>query len=223
MQEEIIEKVDIKSLTSISNKIRIVDMGCATGPNTFTTMQHFIEAIGQKYKLQHSTTIDYHDHLEFQVFFNDLPKNDFNTLFTSIPKDIKYFAVGVPGSFHQRLFPQSSLHFVHSAFALHWITELPLELKDRNSLAWNKGRVHYTSAPEEVLKAYANQFGREMGNFLKARADEVVSGGLMVLIFSGIEKEIPISYIAMGILYDYMACVLLELAKEVSPRFFLLI
>ena len=87
---------------------------------------------------------------EFQVFFNDHTSNDFNTLFTSLPPERPYFATGVPGSFHGRLFPNSSLDFVHSSYALQILSKVPKELLNKNSAAWNKGRVHYASAPDEV-------------------------------------------------------------------------
>ncbi|XP_048318959.2 loganic acid O-methyltransferase-like [Ziziphus jujuba] len=212
IEEEIVEKLDVENLlTSSNNTIRIADLGCATGPNTFTTMESALEAIKRKYQTQcpNSPLMP-----EFQVFFNDQVMNDFNTLFTSLPHEREYFAVGVPGSFYGRLFPQSSLHFVHSSFALHWLSKLPSELEDESSPAWNKGRIHYTNAPEEVVKAYAGQFDEDMGRFLDARAKEMVSGGMLVMIMSGIPKGMPYSFIPNGMMYDSMATSLLELAKE---------
>lgn len=202
-----------KLLSASNNTIRIADLGCATGPNTFTTMESAMEAIKTKYQTQCPNSPL---KPEFQVFFNDQVMNDFNTLFTSLPHEREYFAVGVPGSFYGRLFPQSSLQFVHSSFALHWLSKLPQELRDERSPAWNKGRIHYTNAPEEVVKAYAGQFDEDMERFLDARAKEMVSGGMLVMIMSGIPKWMPYSYIPNGMTYDTMATCLLELAKEVK-------
>ncbi|KAK7849230.1 putative s-adenosylmethionine-dependent methyltransferase [Quercus suber] len=56
------------------------------------------------------------------VFFNDQFSNDFNTLFISLPPNRQYFAAGVPGSFYGRLFPKASLHFIHSSYALQWLS-----------------------------------------------------------------------------------------------------
>ncbi|KAL3578321.1 hypothetical protein D5086_019825 [Populus alba] len=58
--------------------------------------QTLLEAIKHKYELQfHTSQIP-----EFQVFFNDQPINDFNTLFDNLPQERQYFAAGVLGSFY---------------------------------------------------------------------------------------------------------------------------
>ncbi|GFZ21295.1 S-adenosyl-L-methionine-dependent methyltransferases superfamily protein [Actinidia rufa] len=102
--------------------------------------------------------------------------------FSSLPPGRHYFAAGVPGSFHGRLFPKSSLHFAHSSYALHWLSKVPEDLLDKSSPAWNKGRIHCKNASEQVANAYANQFAKDMEVFLDARADEIAVGGMMVVI-----------------------------------------
>jgi hypothetical protein len=225
IDEEIAEKLDVlnfyshvkkekkkKNFYSTTKTIRIADLGCATGPNTFFAMQNVIKAIIQKHQSLSPTS----PLPEFQVFFNDQISNDFSTLFTALPPERKYFAAGVAGSFHNRLFPESSLHFVHSSYSLQWLSASPEELSDKNSPAWKKGRVHYTSAPEEVFQAYSTQFAEDMKNFLNARAKELVPGGMMVLILSGIPKGIPYSQLPVGTMYDLLALILMDMAAEVS-------
>lgn len=68
----------------------------------------------------------------------------------------------------------------------------PKALYDKNFLACNKGRVYYTDAPN---KTYSTQFAKDVDNFLNARAKELVSGGLMAMILSGIPEGTPYSYI----------------------------
>ncbi|KAK7310139.1 hypothetical protein RJT34_07439 [Clitoria ternatea] len=213
VEEEIQKKMDVKRLASASNMIiRVADLGCATGPNTFSNAQNVVEAIRHKYQKQ--CPKDTSKFPEFHVLFNDLPSNDFNTLFTSLPQDRSYFASGVPGSFYNRLFPQSYIHFAYSTYALHFLSKSPEELQDRASPAWNKGRIHYTSAPKEVVDAYAMQFGKDTEKFLDARAAELVPGGILVMVMQGVPHRMPYSHITNGMLYDCMGSILIDLSKE---------
>uniref|UniRef100_M1AL51 Loganic acid methyltransferase n=1 Tax=Solanum tuberosum TaxID=4113 RepID=M1AL51_SOLTU len=171
MKEVIIEHLDIKNMLSSSNKFYIIDLGCSIGPNTFNSMQHVVQVVKDKY----------HDNiLEFQVFFNDHVNNDFNTLFQSLPIDRSYYAFGVPGSFHDRLFPSRSIHFAHCSTSIHWLSKTPKELLDEKSPSWNKGLIHYIGASNiEVMNAYVAQFEKDMEMFFNARAEEIVPGGMM--------------------------------------------
>ncbi|KAJ4710103.1 S-adenosylmethionine-dependent methyltransferase [Melia azedarach] len=203
-------KLDVKSLALSSNTIRLADCGCAVGPNTFNAMQDLIEIVKLKYRSQCPSS----QMPEFQVFFNDQSANDFNTLFTSLPEEPEYFVAGVPGSFHKRLFPEKFLHLVHVSYALHWLSKVPEDLVDKNSPAWNKGRILYAFAPEEVRKAYANQFAKDLENFLNARAKEIVPGGMMIITNPSIPDGMPFSEIANGLMYDCMGNILYDMAKS---------
>ncbi|KAF7827712.1 putative S-adenosylmethionine-dependent methyltransferase At5g37990 [Senna tora] len=182
-----------------TNLICIADLGCSTGPNTFIAIQTIIQAIQSHYVP--NITMANRDNmnldrkfyklfpsnktLEFLVFFNDQVSNDFNTLFKNLPNynlnNKTYFACGVPGSFHGRLFPKQTLHFVHSSASLNWLSNVPKEIMDRRSSAWNKGRIHCINAPKQVREAYEAQFKEDFESFLDARAQEVVGNGLMAL------------------------------------------
>ena len=111
--------------------MKVADLGCSSGPNTFQTISQAIETIHgicQQSELKLP---------EFQVLLNDLPGNDFNAVFRSIPafyerlKEEKgdmvqevCFIAGVPGSFYHRLFPSRSLHFIHSSYGVHWLSKV---------------------------------------------------------------------------------------------------
>ncbi|KAI3431213.1 uncharacterized protein J3R85_007945, partial [Psidium guajava] len=210
IEEAIIHKMDVERLSSTANTINIADLGCAVGPNTFLSVQNILDCIERKYRSQCPNRKT----PEFSVFFNDLPENDFNTLFRSLPGERRYFAAGVPGSFHRRLFPESSLHYVHCAVSLHWLSRVPEELLREGSATWNKGRVHYTSAPDEVVGAYRARFAADMDDFLRVRAKEVVVGGLMVIIMAGIPHGMPHAMLPAGVMYDLLGSALLEMARE---------
>ncbi|KAM3753298.1 hypothetical protein ACB098_03G083800 [Castanea mollissima] len=211
IDDVIAEKLYVeKQISSSKSTFRIADLGCSVGPNTFIAMQNIIDAVQQKYQSQ-----GFASHMpEFQVFFKDHTSNDFNTLFASLPPERPYLATGVPGSFHGQLFPDFSLDFVHSSYALQWLSKVPEELLNKNSAAWNKGRVHYESAPDEVAQAYTDQFAKDITIFLDGRAKELVVGGLMVLIMPGITNGIPHSCSATGLMFDFLGHCLMDMAKE---------
>ncbi|KAG9152592.1 hypothetical protein Leryth_021929 [Lithospermum erythrorhizon] len=211
INEAISEKFLAECLLS-GRTICIADLGCSIGPNTFISMQNIIDSITSMYKSIHGQNKA--TPFTFQVFFSDHPSNDFNTLFKSLPLDRQYHASGVPGSFYGRLFPLASLHFVHSSFALHWLSKLPEELMDKNSLAWNKGRIDYTNAREEVAEAYASQRRKDLDCFLLARAEELVPQGLMMIVVPARPNGVSHSHILFNILNDILGSCLMEMAKR---------
>ncbi|XP_027076927.1 loganic acid O-methyltransferase-like [Coffea arabica] len=153
---------------------------------------------------------------EFQVFFNDHISNDFNTLFASLPPERHYLAAGVPGDFHKVLLPKTSLHFAHSSCALHWLSDVPKEVTDNTSPAWNKGKIHHGGAKKKVLEVYASQFAKDLESFLNARAHELVDGGLMALVIPAVPDAIRESQttIVTEKEFEVLGSCLMDLAKK---------
>ncbi|XP_042486381.1 probable caffeine synthase MTL2, partial [Macadamia integrifolia] len=115
--------------TNLPPCLRVADLGCSSGPNTLLVISEIIEAIDEIcHQLNCNTP-------EFQVFLNDLPSNDFNTIFKSLPvfyeqlkkeKGEKFgpcSITGLPGSFYERLFPSNTIDFIHSSYSLHWLSQ----------------------------------------------------------------------------------------------------
>lgn len=215
IKEEIDKKMDVKQLSPTStHPFRIADFGCSTGQNTFVAMQIIVEALEEKFRKEGLTS----DFLECQVFFNDHVSNDFNTLFSSLPPERRYFAAGVPGSFHKVLFPKASLHLAYSSCALNWISEVPKEVTDNMSPGWNKGKIHHGGARKEVLDAYASQFAKDMESFLNARAHELVDGGLMALLVPAVPnavRETQTTTIVTEVEFELLGSCLMDMAKKV--------
>ncbi|XP_060669680.1 loganic acid O-methyltransferase-like [Ziziphus jujuba] len=178
LKEEIAKNFDITKLFNSSKSIRIADVGCSSGSTTVLAVENIIDAIKSKYKSQGLVE---DQTPEFEVFFNDLESNDFNTLFTFLPPNREYFAAALPGSFYKPLLPKQSIHIVHSSSSLNWLSEIPKEVRDPNSPAFNKGKIHYVNAHKDVMEAYAAQYDKDWNTFLCARAQDVVVGGLMAL------------------------------------------
>lgn len=111
----------------------LADLGCSSGPNTVTVAGEIIRKIGGHC---HKFSITAPD---FSVMLNDLPTNDFNTVFVNVPQFVEslkdyagtdewghpsVFVAGVPGSFYGRLFPSRSVHFICSCSSLHWLSKV---------------------------------------------------------------------------------------------------
>lgn len=115
--------------------IRIADLGCSSGPNTFLSTENMIESIDEVYhKLGHKPP-------SIEVFLNDLEGNDFNNIFKLLPNFYdkleengrsrgSCFIAAMPGSFYGRLFPENSVHFIHSSYSLHWLSQVSNHLTD---------------------------------------------------------------------------------------------
>ncbi|KAK1355341.1 Salicylic acid carboxyl methyltransferase [Heracleum sosnowskyi] len=174
---------------------KLADLGCSSGPNTFSFVSNIVNIVHAVCQKNNLKTPD-----EFQVFLNDLPTNDFNTLFEMTPefnlklenkkgieKIVNCFISGVPGSFYTRLFPSKSLHFVHSSSSLHWLSQVPENLLDHN-----KGNIHLaTSSPRSVYVAYFTQFKKDFTTFLRMRSEEIIPNGRMVLTLKGRSNADP--------------------------------
>ncbi|GMI80543.1 hypothetical protein like AT3G11480 [Hibiscus trionum] len=113
-------------------------------------------------------------------------------LYSAMPSAecLKIADLGVPGSFYGRLFPPSSLHFVHSSYAIMWTSKAPTELVTKTGTSLNKENICVAkTSPPAVFEAYLEQFQRDFAVFLRCRADEVVPGGRMLLTTMGSIKS----------------------------------
>ncbi|CAL5366166.1 unnamed protein product [Camellia sinensis] len=133
--------------------LNAADLGCAAGPATFTVISTIKRMMEKKCRELNCQT------LELQVYLNDLPGNDFNTLFKGLSskvvgnkcEEVSCYVMGVPVSFHGRLFPRNSLHLVHSCFSGHWLTQAPKGLTSREGLALNKGKIYISKTSPPVV------------------------------------------------------------------------
>ncbi|KAJ6735071.1 hypothetical protein OIU79_002192 [Salix purpurea] len=89
VDDGIMEKLDLKTLgfESTNDKFRIADFGCSVGPNTFFAVENIMKAVEHKHLAQFNNSAALSG---FQVFFNDVTTNDFNTLFKALHSNEKY-------------------------------------------------------------------------------------------------------------------------------------
>ncbi|KAI3867707.1 hypothetical protein MKW92_016522 [Papaver armeniacum] len=151
------------SATEKLKTICIADLGCSSGPNALLVVSYLLDTIHQKCRESDRIMP------EILVFLNDLPRNDFNTVF--------------------KLFPSDSIHFVHSSYSVHWLSQVPTG-NDKS----NKGNLYIAkSSTPYIIEAYSKQFKKDFMAFLKCRSEELVKGGRMVLTLVGRRSLDPTS------------------------------
>ncbi|KAF7848618.1 hypothetical protein BT93_L1796 [Corymbia citriodora subsp. variegata] len=206
--------------TNFPASLAIADLGCSTGRNALFAVSEIISIMIDLCKATKQELP------EFQVFLNDLPGNDFNTIFSSfLPRFqeklseqmkskngagvmLPCFFSGVPGSFYGRLFPRESLHLIHSSYSLMWLSQVP------GGLEGNKSNIYMArSSPPKVLRAYYEQFQRDFSTFLECRGQELVVGGRMVLTLLGRKSDDPSSKECCYI-WELLAIALNEMVSE---------
>nr|AAQ94896.1 putative N-methyltransferase [Coffea canephora] len=196
--EQCIQELLRANLPNINKCIKVADLGCASGSNTLSTVRgivQIIDKVGQEKKneLERPT---------IQVFLNDLFQNDFNSVFKSLPsfyrklekengRKIGSCLIGaMPGSFYGRLFPEESMHFLHSCYCLHWLSQVPSGLVTELGISANKGCIYSSKASRPpIKKAYLDQFTKDFTTFLKIHSEELISRGRMLLTWICKEDE----------------------------------
>ncbi|KAL2337644.1 hypothetical protein Fmac_012090 [Flemingia macrophylla] len=172
---------------------KVADLGCSSGPHTFIFISNILNIMNNAGLSLNRVSL--------QLYLNDLFGNDFNTIIKLIP-DFYHsirekrgdnfgtcYIHATPGNFYGRLYPDNYIHFFHSSYSLHWLSQAP---KSSSNIAepLNKGNIYMTSAsPPSVYEIYLKQFQKDFTLFLKSRSEELISGGIMVLIFIGSDKN----------------------------------
>ena len=86
----------------------MADLGCSSGPNTVSIVRDIIGSVHEASREIMSSPPEL-----IHVFLNDLPSNDFNTIFKILPDfstefgDSTVLVGAYPGSFYRRLFPNN--------------------------------------------------------------------------------------------------------------------
>ncbi|XP_076891875.1 S-adenosyl-L-methionine:benzoic acid/salicylic acid carboxyl methyltransferase 3-like [Bidens hawaiensis] len=210
-------KPSIKSIASdnvFKDCIIVADLGCSSGPNPLLVASNIITIVHEVCQENNRKTP------QFQVFLNDLYGNDFNTIFKLLPdfygklKKDKGESFGpcfvsvVPGSFYDRLFPDQSLHLVHSSTSNHWLSKMPQGLENNGSNVYMA-----KTSPSNVYQAYEKQFHTDFTKFLQMRSEEVVHGGCMILTFPGRRIVDPTSEDGSA-LFELLGQSLVDILKE---------
>ncbi|KNA20936.1 hypothetical protein SOVF_048010 [Spinacia oleracea] len=197
MNQSLLENAIQSLITSKDSGLNIADLGCGVG-NVPLGLVSFLVEIMQK-KSKELLKLDNNDDQvpQLQIYMNDLPSNDFNSLFKEMmnldvlkKKDDDgvplCFLMGAPGSYYDRLFPNKSLHLVHANYSLHWLSKVPPRIYDDQRMSINKGNIYISeTSPAKVGRIYRDQFEQDFTLFLKSRSKEVIANGCMLLTLRG--------------------------------------
>jgi hypothetical protein len=196
----------------------LMDIGSSEGGNAIYAMNRVISALRQNARLS------------VRVFFDDLPTNDFNHLFANLfPaqgaafEQTDVFPAAIAGSAFGRLAPPRSLDVATTFNAIAFLEKKP-----------NAPLPHYilpmgpapgaprdgVSVTETEREPFRLQAAEDLRRFYAARAEELVSGGKLLVQVFGRDELHSTSY---GI-YDVLSDALLDqveagrLPKEVYER-----
>ncbi|XP_030444512.2 probable caffeine synthase 4 [Syzygium oleosum] len=193
--------------------LNVADLGCALGPCPVTFMSTVIESVQKKHALSNCPSP------EFQFYLNDLPGNDFNTLFQSLSnfsqnyESLSCSIMGAPGSFHGRFFPRNCLHLAHASYSVHWLSQVP-NLTSEEGFPLNKGRIYISETSPRVVKdAYLAQFQADVSTFLKFRSEEMVDNGRLVLVLHG-RKDKDFASLNSYIIWEKLGEAIADLVSE---------
>ncbi|XP_024527798.1 gibberellic acid methyltransferase 2 [Selaginella moellendorffii] len=71
-----------------------------------------------------------------------------------------------------------------TSYALHYLSKIPESITDKNSPAWNRDSMFVSrSSPLVAIEAFAQQASDDLSIFLHSRAQELVTGGILLLMF----------------------------------------
>ncbi|KAF8036898.1 hypothetical protein BT93_C2582 [Corymbia citriodora subsp. variegata] len=189
--------LDLNHLSSSSPNpiIRRDDFGCSTGLTSIQAIDAIIQCF--LYLIKPIKQPQFHT-LDFQAIFNDLPTNDFNTLFSNLlPERRQYYAMVAPGSLHGCL-STTSLHLAYSSCALHWLSH----------------RIYHVNSPAEVIGAYSAQFGRDIEAFLSESREGMFSEELMYMAVPGELDWVHDSQTTVGLEFELLGSCLVGMADE---------
>ncbi|CAK9182304.1 unnamed protein product [Ilex paraguariensis] len=187
------------------NKVlNVADLGCAAGPNPFSVILTIKESLERKCKELNCQPP------ELQVYLNDLPGNDFNSLFKDLSRVgedqksdvlLPCFVMGAPGSFHGRLFPRSWLHLVHSSYSVHWLSQSRAEETVQNgrmvlilhgrqaSDPWGKESCYHWEILAETISKMVSQ-ANVLSLSLEGLVDEEKLDSFNVPYYTPLQEEV---------------------------------
>ena len=155
---------------SDSQPIVIADYGSSQGRNSLSPMRVAIEVVRARLGSERPIF----------VFHEDLPENDFNSLFEVLNRDPQSYALHAPNvfpcaigrSFYKSVLPPNHVHLGWCSYAAMWISRIPTTIP---------GHFFVPSSTGAVREAFDQQGAQDWETFLSLRARELRAGGRLVV------------------------------------------
>ena len=172
--------------TQVSSYISIADFGCCDGGTSSVLWKKIFESI-----------LKIHPDIHFWLHYEDQPTNDWKSLFLrthgisvssnssviALKNEFKNLSISACGtSFYESCFPPSSLHFIFSATAMHWLSSPP-------SVKFDDALHIITSKNLKAKEIMKEQAAKDFETNLFYRAKELIKGGKMVLVNLGVDDK----------------------------------
>jgi hypothetical protein len=162
--------IDQLDITSLSSPLIIADFGSSHGKNSIYTMKTVIEYLQKTNKL----------FTQPLIIHNDLPTNDWTTLFQLIAKDNSYHGMANGHSFYEQCLPTNSLSLGFSTSAVNWLSKIPCKVSNNR---------YFLFAEEQEREAFIHQAKLDWNSFIEHRSRELVPGGVLVINVASFDDE----------------------------------
>jgi hypothetical protein len=165
-------------LETAGGPIVIADYGSSQGRNSLAPMRAAITALRARVGSQRPILV-YHE---------DLPVNDFNTLFETLANDPQSYASDLPNvfpcaigrSFYEQVLPPDHVHLGWCSYAAMWMSRIPAQIP---------GHFFALASTGEARAAFLEQGARDWERFLSLRAAELKPGGRLIAVFPGADDD----------------------------------
>ncbi|CAF3482431.1 unnamed protein product [Rotaria sp. Silwood1] len=158
-----IDAIEMESLPLVI----IGDYGSSHGSNSMHAMQFIIQTLKETKKVDENKQ-------QILVVHNDLPTNDWASLFDILNKNSSYHGVASGRSFYQQCLPSNSLTIGYTSTSLHWLSHKPCNLSDQCLV--------HCSLNDNEINAFKHQAALDYAHFLEYRSRELVPGGVLILV-----------------------------------------
>jgi hypothetical protein len=165
------QAIDILDINPSPFPIILADFGSSHGSNSVYVMKLILDYIKQINKTSRS----------FLIIHNDLPTNDWNSLFNILNQQENfYFGLANGKSFYNQCLPPNSLTIGYTSSSIHWLSRKPCNISNHCT---------FTYANHQERQAFKLQARDDYRQFLENRSHELIQGGILIINTSSVNDE----------------------------------